>query len=229
MTSGAERALVPILREGLASLGLDLSDVQQVSLLRHLALVEQWNRVYNLTAVREPAQMLTQHLLDSMAAVRPLRQRVALNGWTEKVALLDVGSGAGLPGVPIAIACPAWSVTCVDAVGKKAGFIRQVGTELNLRNLAALHSRVEGLVPKPWHVIVSRAFASLRSFTSLTTPLLASDGVWLAMKAKVPTEEMEGLPEDIEVFHVEPLKVPGLNAERCLVWMRKRVAAGIEL
>ncbi|MBA3595798.1 MAG: 16S rRNA (guanine(527)-N(7))-methyltransferase RsmG [Methylibium sp.] len=225
MTFESQDRLAATLREGLVGLKLDLDGVQQGLLLRHLALIEQWNRVYNLTAVREPAHMLTQHLLDSLAAVRPLRQVVASNGWRGEVSLLDVGSGAGLPGISIAVTCPEWSMTCVDAVGKKAGFIRQVGVELGLRNLAAVHSRVEALVPKPWQVIVSRAFASLASFTASTAPLLAEGGVWLAMKGKVPNQEIAQLPQDIEVFHVEPLEVPGLNAERCIVWMRRTMAA----
>lgn len=222
MISPAEGELASALEAGLAALRLDLTGEQRALLLRHLALIEQWNRIYNLTAVREPAQMLTQHLLDSLAAVGPLRHKVAANHWSQDVALLDVGSGAGLPGVSLAVACPEWSVSCVDAVGKKAGFIRQVGVELRLHNLTALHSRVEALTPKPWHVITSRAFASLAGFVSATSRLQATGGVWLAMKGRVPDQEIEELPKNIEVFHVEPLEVPGLNAERCLVWMRQR-------
>ncbi|MBA3591548.1 16S rRNA (guanine(527)-N(7))-methyltransferase RsmG [Methylibium sp.] len=222
MTPATENGLAATFRDGLVALQLELDAAQQSLLLRHLALIERWNRVYNLTAVREPSQMLTQHLLDSLATVRPLRQMLANNHWQGEFSLLDVGSGAGLPGVSIAVACPEWSMTCVDAVGKKAAFIRQTGAELGLRNLAVTHSRVEALAPKPWQVIISRAFASLGGFTSLTAPLLAPNGVWLAMKGQVPNDEIEQLPKDVEVFHVEPLKIPRLDAERCIVWMRKR-------
>jgi 16S rRNA (guanine527-N7)-methyltransferase len=226
--SGGDPALARGLEEGAAALGLDLSAAQRDQLLRHLALIVQWNKVYNLTAVREPAQMLTQHLLDSLAIVAPLRRQLAgLSGSPRTeggapVALLDVGSGAGLPGVALAVACPELAVSCVDTVAKKASFIRQVGAELGLKDFTALHARVEALKPRPWDVITSRAFASLIDFVVLTEDLLAPRGVWLAMKGKRPDDEMAALPSRIEVFHVEPLAVPGLNAERCIVWLRKK-------
>lgn len=207
------------LREGLIALGLDfVGDDQIRRLLQHLDLIVRWNQVYNLTAVREPALMLTQHLLDSLAAVPPLRRHT---GGAAK-AVLDVGSGAGLPGVAWAVACPELAVSCVDTVAKKASFIRQVGAELGLRDFAGLHARVETLPPRPWDVITSRAFASLADFVRLTEAVLAPQGVWLAMKGKPPREEIADLPSTVEVFHVEPLQVPGLDAERCIVWMRKK-------
>lgn len=211
------------LRDGLMQLGLELDVQQQTMLLRHLALIQHWNRVYNLTALQEPATMLTQHLLDSLAAVLPLQRQAAANGWLPgATSFLDVGSGAGLPGVAFAVACPEMAVTCVDAVGKKAGFIQHVGIDISLRNLTAVHGRVEAMAPRPWQFIASRAFASLANFTRLTEPLLAADGIWMAMKGKVPTDEIAQLhPLSIDVFHVEPLRVPGLDAERCIVWMRK--------
>ncbi len=206
------------LQAGAQTLGLALDVRQQVSLLAYLALIERWNRVYNLTAVRDPAQMLTQHLLDSLAILGPLRRHTAGAPTT----LLDVGSGAGLPGVVLAIMAPELQVACVDAVAKKAGFIRQAGVELGLSNLEALHARVETLAPRRWDLITSRAFASLVDFVSLTEAILAPGGVWLAMKGKHPQDEIDALPPGIEVFHVEPLQVPGLDAERCLVWLRQR-------
>jgi 16S rRNA (guanine527-N7)-methyltransferase len=211
-------SLARALEAGAAALGLDLSAGQRELLLRHLALIAQWNKVYNLTAVREPAQMLTQHLLDSLAVVRSLRRHTG----GAPAALLDVGSGAGLPGVALAVACPELAVSCVDTVAKKASFIRQVGGELGLRDFTALHARVETLKPRPWDVISSRAFASLADFVALTEALIAPRGVWLAMKGKRPDDEIAALPAHIEAFHVEPLLVPGLDAERCIVWMRKK-------
>jgi 16S rRNA (guanine527-N7)-methyltransferase len=191
-------------------------------LLAYLALLERWNATYNLTAVRDPREMLTQHLADCLAVVGPLRRH--LGAGTQR-RLLDVGSGGGLPGVVLAVLEPAWSVTCVDTVGKKAAFIRQVGVELGLRNLSAEHARVEALKPLPCDLITSRAFASLADFVRLTRNHLASNGVWAAMKGRLPREELAELPTDIDVFHVEPLTVPGLGAERCLIWMRRAVSA----
>ena len=203
------------------ALGLSLSPTQIDALLAHLNLLAKWNKVYNLTAVRDPQDMLRQHLLDSLAAVPPLARHLGSVASTPP-RLLDVGSGAGLPGVVFAIALPMLQVTCVDTVGKKASFIRQAAAELGLSQLRAEHARVEQLNIPACDVITSRAFASLADFVSLTQHLLAPAGCWMAMKAKHPTDEIAALPAHIEVFHVEPLQVPGLDAERCLVWMRPR-------
>ncbi|WP_240636057.1 16S rRNA (guanine(527)-N(7))-methyltransferase RsmG [Caldimonas tepidiphila] len=204
------------LREGLLQLRLALDDRQVGQLLAYLALIARWNRVYNLTAVREPADMLSQHLLDSLAGVAPLRRHT--EGAPARV--LDVGSGAGLPGVVFAIACPELSVTCVDTVAKKAIFIRQAAAELGLPNLRAEHARVEQLQPAAAQVVTSRAFASLHDFVALTREHLAADGVWLAFKGRVPDDELAALPPDVGVLQVEPLAVPRLDAQRCLVWLR---------
>jgi 16S rRNA (guanine527-N7)-methyltransferase len=214
--------LEPGLRSGLQALGLDLTEAQVQALLGYQEWVAKWNRVYNLTAVREPGDMLTHHLLDSLAIVRPLRQhlvQVAPQGGRHR--LLDVGSGAGLPGAVLAIACPELEVSCVDTVAKKALFIQQVAAALRLPNLHGVHARVETL-RQPFDVVTSRAFASLVDFTHGSGGALAEEGVWLAMKGKVPHDEMAALPTEVEVFHVEPLAVPGLAAERCIVWLRRR-------
>ncbi|MBU3711082.1 MAG: 16S rRNA (guanine(527)-N(7))-methyltransferase RsmG [Limnohabitans sp.] len=208
--SGLERGL----REGLAELGLVLADPQISQLLAYQELIAKWNQVYNLTAVRDPQEMLTHHLLDSLAVVRPLRQHLA-----GRATLLDVGSGAGLPGVVLAIACPDLMVTCVDTVAKKAAFIQQVAVTLGLPHLKGLHARVEAL-PGPYDIISSRAFSSLPDFVKGSRQALAPQGVWMAMKGKRPQEELAVLPVDVDVFHVEPLTVPDLSAERCIVWMR---------
>jgi 16S rRNA (guanine527-N7)-methyltransferase len=184
----------------------------------YLGLLAKWNAAYNLTAVRDPAQMRVQHLADCLAVVGPLRRQLG----DRPARLLDVGSGGGLPGVVLAIANPDWDVTCVDSVGKKAAFIRQAAGELALPNLHAQHARVEALAGPLFDAITSRAFAALADFVRLTQPLLAPGGVWMAMKGQHPHDEIAALPASIETFHVEPLAVPGLDAERCLVWMRPR-------
>ena len=208
------------LRDGAAALGLELGDAQIRQLLAYLALIGKWTQVYNLTALRDPADMLTHHLLDSLAAVPGLRRELAFMGAQPNAALLDVGSGAGLPGVVFAICCPALRVTCVDTVAKKAAFIRQAALELMLPNLTGLQARVES-VAQPFDIVCSRAFASLADFTAWSRPALKPGGVWMALKGRHPADEIAALPNTVEVFHVEQLAVPGLSAERCIVWARR--------
>ncbi len=204
------------LEAGLASLGISLSEVQQQQLLDYLTLIQKWNKVYNLTAVRDPDEMFSLHLLDSLAAIPPLQRHTQ----GRALSILDVGSGAGLPGVVIAICCPELKVDCVDTVGKKAAFIQQAAVTLKLPHLRGLHDRVERLAG-PYDVICSRAFASLPDFVNWSGSALAKEGAWMAMKGKHPHDEIAGLPLDVAVFHVEQLTVPGLDAERCIVWMKK--------
>lgn len=214
------------LEEGAHALGLALSADQFDLLLDYLALIQKWNKVYNLTAVRDLAEMLTHHLLDSLAVVLPLRHQTG----GRALKLLDVGAGAGLPGVVIAICCPDIQVTCVDTVAKKAAFISQVALALKLPNLRGLHARVES-VSDGFEVVCSRAFASLLDFTNWSRSAFkkgdagraGSAGIWMALKGKPPTDELAALPVDLEVFHVEQLLVPGLDAERCIVWMRLKL------
>jgi len=212
------------LQAGLQSLQLDLDDRQVGLLLDYLGLLQKWNKVYNLTAVRNPAEMMTHHLLDSLAAIGPLLRQTQ----GRALQLLDVGSGGGLPGVVIAIACPQIQVTCVDTVAKKAAFIQQAAATLKLPNLRGLHARVESLNAlsgQGYDVVCSRAFASLADFTNWSRSALVEGGVWMAMKGKHPADELgtlgAGTPA-VDVFHVEQLQVPGLDAERCIVWMRKK-------
>jgi 16S rRNA (guanine527-N7)-methyltransferase len=214
--------LLSALQKGLDGLGLVLPPEQQSQLLAYMDLIAKWTKVYNLTAVRDAQEMLTHHLLDSLAVIRPLRRELAQLALPEgraQLSLLDVGSGAGLPGIVIAITCPEVSVTCVDAVAKKAAFIQQVSAALKLPNLKGLHARVESLAD-PYDVVSSRAFASLLDFTSWSQSALAPHGIWMAMKGKHPDQELAVLPDSTQVFHVEQLQVPGLDAERCIVWMR---------
>ncbi|WP_298428517.1 16S rRNA (guanine(527)-N(7))-methyltransferase RsmG [Ottowia sp.] len=202
--------------EGVGVLGLNLTEGQLDQLLAYVDLLARWNKVYNLTAVREPAEMLTHHLLDSLAVIGPLRRQTG----DRSARLLDVGSGGGLPGVVIAICCPDIEVCCVDAVAKKTAFIQQVAGTLGLPGLRSVHARVENLVER-FDVVTSRAFATLADFTAWSVGALAEDGVWMAMKGRTPQDEIDALPATVEVFHVEQLTVPGLGAERCLVWMRQ--------
>jgi 16S rRNA (guanine527-N7)-methyltransferase len=203
------------LRSGAQALGLNLSDDQIQRLLDYVALIQKWNKVYNLTALRDPADMLTHHLLDSLTAIAPLSRHTQ----GQPIRVLDVGSGGGLPGVVLAICMPELNVSCVDTVAKKAAFVQQVAVSLKLTNLRGLHARVETLTD-PYQVICSRAFASLPDFVTWSRSALAEGGVWMAMKGKHPQDEIAALPADVKVFHVEPLTVPGLDVERCMVWMR---------
>ena len=215
------------LNDGLQALGLALEQDTVDRLLAYMDLIAKWNKVYNLTSVRLPADMLRQHLLDSLAVVPALRRYwQAQSGGDHPVSdrplrLLDVGSGGGLPGVVIALCEPGWQVTCVDTVGKKTAFIQQVAATLRMPGLRAVNARVETLKGGDFDVVCSRAFASLADFTAWSGAALAPGGVWLAMKGKRPDAELLALPPEITLFHVEQLVVPGLDAERCLLWLRR--------
>lgn len=218
-----QEALTPVL----ASLPYAVTEAQQTQLAAYMVMLAHWNGTFNLTSVRDAPEMLSHHLTDCLSVLKPLMRHLneadgAVREATPR--LLDVGSGGGLPGVVLAICCPQIHVTCVDTVGKKTAFIRQVAAELRLPNLKAEQARVEQLQGR-YDVITSRAFASLSDFTQLTRALLAENAVWMAMKGKAPEEELSQLPADVNVFHVEPLQVPGLDAERCLVWMRPEAGA----
>jgi len=209
------------LEQGAAQLGLHLSVEQVEKLLGFLDLLQKWNKVYNLTSVRDPQEMMSLHMLDSLAAVPALRRYVASLGKAEgeRTTQLDVGSGGGLPGVVFAVCCPEVDIHCVDTVGKKAAFLQQAAVTLKLPNLRGIHARVETL-QGPYEIVSCRAFASLLDFTSWSRAAMAANGIWLAMKAKHPQDEIAALGNDVKVFHVEPLRVPGLDAERCIVWLK---------
>ena len=204
-----------VLVDGAAALGLRLDAAQTDRLLVYLTLLGRWNRVYNLTAIRDPAEMLSRHLLDSLTIVAPLARECPT-----ATRLLDVGSGAGLPGVVVAIADPRWQVTCIDTVAKKASFIRQVGADLGLLNVTAVHARVEAWQAPAFDVIASRAYATLGDFTRQTCHLAAPSTRWLAMKGRRPNDEIRALNDGITMFHVEQTAIPAVAAERCLVWMK---------
>ena len=206
------------LQEGARQLELSIDDGQVKQLIAYLERLDRWNSVHSLSAWKSPSDFLTHHVFDSMSLVGPL-ERFA-DG--RPLRILDAGSGPGFPGVVLAVMNPAWSVTAVDAVAKKIAFVRQAASESGVFNLAGLHARLQDLPPsKPFDVVVSRAFGSLDHFTAQTRHLLAAGGVWVAQKGRIPKEEMAQLRDDRQVFHVEPVTVPGLDAERHLVWMRK--------
>lgn len=192
---------------GIAALGLDLPGGSQAKLLAYLSLLEKWNRVYNLTAIRDLHRMVSHHLLDSLAVVQYFSGK----------RVLDVGSGAGLPGIPLAIARPDLEVVLVDPVAKKTAFLTQAKTELGLANLTVVTGRVESLDPaEPYDEITSRAFAALDEFIRLTRPLLAPRGRWLAMKGAQVKEEIRQIEGLAKVSANIPIRVPGLDAERHL-------------
>jgi 16S rRNA (guanine527-N7)-methyltransferase len=203
------------LRSGVKTLNLNLSDTQIQQLLGYMTLIQKWTKVYNLTAVRDPFDMLTHHLLDSLTAVTPLTRHTQ----GQSMHVLDVGSGGGLPGVVLAICMPELKVSCVDTVAKKAAFVQQVAASLKLPHLRGIHARVESLTD-PCQVICSRAFASLPDFVTWSRSALAEGGVWMAMKGRHPQDEINRLPAGVKVVHVEPLVVPGLDVARCMVWMK---------
>lgn len=197
------------LAEGLLQQGISLEAKKQQKLLEYLALLERWNKVHNLTAVRDPSDMVTLHLLDSLSVLTHI----------EHGRLLDVGSGAGLPGIPLAIARPDLDVTVMDSNHKKASFLRQAKATLGLDNLTVHCGRVEEFKPAaPFDMIISRAFSEIAEFLRLTRHLLASNGVWLAMKGVYPDEELAGL-SGVE-SEVLPLQVAGLEAQRHLVILK---------
>ncbi|HEY9145156.1 MAG TPA: 16S rRNA (guanine(527)-N(7))-methyltransferase RsmG [Thiobacillus sp.] len=196
------------LKAGIAALGLALPEGAEAKLLAYLALLDKWNRVYNLTAVRDAERMVSHHLLDSLAAV-PFFQGESV---------LDVGSGGGLPGIPLAIARPQVRVTLIDSIAKKTAFLLQAKAELGLGNLTVVTGRVEDYRPaEGFDVITSRAFSDLREFVALTRHLLKPDGCWLAMKGLYPNEEIAQLPLGVKVSADHALVVPGLDATRHLI------------
>lgn len=212
-----ELGVIEEIRRDLSTVGLmDQADIEAApALAAFLSLLQRWNGTYNLTAIRDPAQMRIQHLLDCLAVIPALRTHFDPG---KPIRVLDVGSGGGLPGVVLAILHPLWTVDCIDAVAKKSAFVRQVAGQLGLKNLRALHGRVEKLGSHPqYDLIISRAFSSLDNFITWTEPLLAPQGLWAAMKGKHPTEEMKAFPRIAALKAVESIHVEGLDADRCLV------------
>jgi 16S rRNA (guanine527-N7)-methyltransferase len=210
--------LSKVLADGIKELSLDLDEKQHEQLLDYLALLFKWNSVYNLTSVRDPMQMVTHHLLDSLAAVP------AFDGAQN---VLDVGAGGGLPGIVLAIARPDMKVSLIDTVHKKTAFLKQVKAELALANVTVYTAKVQDVqVPKQFDVITSRAFADLSDFVNWSGQLLAEGGKFIALKGVAPPDEQERLPGEWKVSELRPLQVPGLDAERHLVFIERSGQTG---
>ena len=212
------------LADVLAALHLQAQSGQIEALLRYLELLQRWNAVYNLTAVREPAHMLTLHLADSLSLLPALDRRETPQETPQGTRrVLDVGSGGGLPGMVLAIMRPRWQLVLVDAVQKKCAFLRQVAATLQLRNVEVVHGRVEQLRLPGFDCITSRAVGELAELVRISEHVLLAGGSWAAMKGGVPEAELQGLPPEI-AHDIEILDVPGLQAQRCVVWMHRAQA-----
>jgi len=218
MSLVVEPAAAALLADGLAALGIALPAGADVRLQAYVALLAKWNRAYNLTAIREPERMVTHHVLDALAILPHLPER-------DDLRVLDVGSGGGVPGLPLAIARPTWHITLLDANSKKTAFLTQAAIELPARNVDVVTARVEAFTPqRPYDVVVSRAFSELADFVEGAARHVAADGVLAAMKGVYPHEEIAQLPPDVSILDAPAIRVPGLEAARHLVVMRKASA-----
>ena len=201
------------LKSGLIAMSLDLTTAQQLLLLEYVSLLKKWNNTYNLTALRDEQQIISHHILDSLTLLPYI---------TQVQNMIDVGSGGGMPGIPTAICRPDLQITLLDSNTKKTSFLQQVTIELGLKNVTVTSNRVETLYDKKADVVTSRAFAELHDFIALTKHLLNEGGYWAAMKGVYPFEELENIPKNIEVYKIDKLSVPGLDAERHMVLMRPK-------
>jgi len=214
--TGTPQAFLPRVEDALRALGMAPDVPRAPLMLRYLEQLQRWNKAYNLTAIRDPEQMLVHHLFDSLAVVPPLR---ALRG-DRDTRVADMGSGAGLPGIILAICQPQWRITCVDAVHKKTAFIRQAAGVLGLSNVTALHGRIEAIDALGVDLVISRAFASLADFAGLSARHLAPGGAMVAMKGRFPDEEIAPLEAaGWTVSGSSILRVPELDAQRCLIYL----------
>lgn len=205
-----------ILTSGLAALSLELSDTQQQQLVDYVVMIDKWNKAYNLTSVRDPKQMMVKHILDSLAIVPHLSASAGEN-------IIDVGTGPGLPGMPLAIAFPNKSFTLLDSLGKRVRFMTQCVHTLKLTNVTPVQSRVEEHNgEKPYDIVLSRAFASLKDMLHWCEHLVDSDGQFLALKGQFPQEEIDEVSDHFQVSRTENLTVPNLVGERHLVWLKKK-------
>ena len=216
MNSAVTTAHAEELLHGAKQLGIEIDPLQQGKLLAYLELLIKWNKAYNLTAVRDPDEMVSRHLLDSLSVVSCVAQGGA--NW------LDVGSGGGMPGIPLAIMFPQLHFTVLDSNGKKTRFLTQVKIELQLNNLEVVHSRVEDFTPEqPFDGICSRAFSSLADFSNLTRHLGGTQTRWLAMKGLHPDDELQELPADFRLLGSNVLRVPGCQGQRHLLILQRTI------
>ncbi len=200
-----------------AEASLPLSDRQADQLVDYVSLLQRWGATYNLTSIRDPGRIVTHHLADCFVAVEPLRREARS---LQSPSVLDVGSGAGLPGIVFGLMNPQWKVTCVDSVGKKAAFVRQVVADLGLAKVDVAHARIESIQERH-DVVVARAFSSVSNLVAATEHVLASGGFWMAMKGRRPDDELRDVDPAKWTFHVEQVDVQSLEAERCLIWIRR--------
>ncbi|NLA52419.1 MAG: 16S rRNA (guanine(527)-N(7))-methyltransferase RsmG [Alcaligenaceae bacterium] len=209
------------LSQAVEKMGLVLDDGQKQDVLLYLELIQKWNKTYNITAIKDAEQILIQHLFDSLSVVLPLQQRLDPN---KEAIVLDVGSGGGLPGVIIAICCPNWTVTCIDAVEKKTSFITMVSGRLGLKNLRSKHCRIEDYISNEADLVISRAFASLSDFANWAGHTVCSDGHLAAMKGHYYDDEVKELEStsDWQLESWQALEVVDMNAERCLIWLSRK-------
>ena len=204
-----------ILASGLEALCLRLSEEQQTKLVEFVLLIDKWNKAYNLTSVRDPKQMMIKHILDSLAIVPYLPTQASQR-------IIDVGTGPGLPGMPLAIACPEMSFTLLDSLGKRVRFMTQCVHTLKLKNVTPVQSRVEEHLPgEPYDIVLSRAFASLKDMLHWCHHLVDSQGQFLALKGQFPQDELKEVSDHYHVIKTERLSVPNLMGERHLVWIKK--------
>lgn len=209
------------LTEAVEKMGLILDDKQKQDILLYLELIQKWNKTYNITAIKDAEQILIQHIFDSLSVVAPLHQKINQN---QEAVVLDVGSGGGLPGVIVAICCPKWHITCIDAVEKKTSFITMVSGRLGIKNLRSKHCRIEDYVSAEADLVISRAFASLSDFANWSGHTAKDNAYLVAMKGRYLEEEIKELEASSEwqLVSWQPLEVVDMDAERCLIWMSKK-------
>ncbi|MCS6944658.1 MAG: 16S rRNA (guanine(527)-N(7))-methyltransferase RsmG [Sutterellaceae bacterium] len=210
-----------MLRQEAAKLGLDLTAGQAHALLHFAALLSKWNTVYNLTALRGQDDILSRHLLDALSIVPALQRYLP----SHRPRILDVGTGGGLPGIPVAVAMPQAHVTLLERVGKKVAFLRQVQIALKLSTVEVVQARVETWRAEPFAIITARAFSSLAALVRATRHVIAGDGIWAAMKGSLPEAEMAALPPEVDIIEVVKLRVPRLSATRHLLILRAQTTA----
>lgn len=213
------------LAQALKKMGLSLDEKQQQDILLYLELIQKWNKTYNITAIKDAEQILIQHIFDSLSVIKPLSNKINPKS---DATVLDVGSGGGLPGVVIAICCPQWQVTCIDAVEKKTSFITMVAGRLGLKNLRSMHCRIEEYPSDIADLVVSRAFASLTDFANWAGHTVNDGGHLAAMKGRYLEDEVKELEltSDWKLDFWQTLEVVDMDAERCLIWMSKKGVGG---